>query len=327
MHVACIDIGTVTCRLALADVDGATVTRLTKESRICNLGEGLSETNLLSQSARARVTACCKDFLATVHASPAQAICCTLTSAARDADNSDELVGALREMGLDPQVIPGEVEGRLTFLGVAQDFPGRRIMIADNGGGSTELAVGRLDGGVPHVDYVTSVDVGCRRVTERFLSRQDPPSSDDLAQAHDFAARLFAPAAEKIASLGERPEVAAICGGTATSLVAMSLGLEPYDSSVVHLHALDRATVAHLEERLAAMNEAARAKVVGLQPKRAPVILGGAIAVYELMRAVGVDSLTVSESDLLYGLSISVAVAARAEKSLVAWSPPVTNLR
>ena len=100
---------------------------------------------------------------------------------------------ALASLGLEPLVIPGEIEGALTFLGVAQDFLGQRILVADNGGGSTELACGTLDGSMLDLTFVRSTNVGCRRLTELFLSRTDPPSTADVAEAHAFAARLFSP--------------------------------------------------------------------------------------------------------------------------------------
>ena len=175
-RLACIDIGTVTARLAVADVEGGRVVRLAKHSEICNLGEGVDATGRLRQEAMERVFACARGYVEFAREAGAVAACCTLTSAARDAENSRELGAALDSIGLDPLIIPGQVEGALTFLGVAQDFRGRRILVADNGGGSTELACGSLrDDGTLELDFVRSVDVGCRRVTEKFLSAAPLP--------------------------------------------------------------------------------------------------------------------------------------------------------
>ena len=169
---------------------------------------------------------------------------CTLTSAARDASNSPDLGQALASLGLEPLVIPGEIEGALTFLGVAQDFPGQRILVADNGGGSTELACGTLGGGILDLTFVRSTNVGCRRLTELFLSRTNPPSKADLAEAHAFAARLFSPAIEEggLRCDGEgAPAALVVTGGTATSLVAIRDELVPYDAShAAHQHDSDR---------------------------------------------------------------------------------------
>lgn len=323
-RVACIDIGTVTCRLAVADVVAGKVARLHKRSTICDLGENLTQTGVIGPAAKERVLTCVDAYLEEARRLGVARICCTLTSAARDAGNSSELLDAFARRGLDAQVIPGEVEGSLTLLGVAQDFPGRRVLVADNGGGSTELALGRLGADGLEIGAVRSVDVGCRRVTERFLSAGDPPSDEDVAAAHAFAA---APFDQTVAKLGLRDagaERLVVTGGTVTSLVAIDAALEPYDSAFVHLHELSRATVDELERRLARLTVAQRAELPGLQPKRARVILGGAIAVAELMRATGFETLTVSESDLLYGLALTVDAACEGGPSPVSWEPVIS---
>ena len=335
-RVACIDIGTVTARLAVADVEGGRVLRLAKHSEICNLGEGVDATGRLSQAAMERVFACVRGYVESAREAGAEAACCTLTSAARDAENAPELGAALDSLGLDPLVIPGEIEGALTFLGVARDFAGRRILVADNGGGSTELALGSLrPDGVLDLSFVRSIDVGCRRVTEKFLSAAPLPSKDDLEAAHAFAAEAFAPAVAEggLFAAGDArategaPEHLVVCGGTVTSLVAMSLGLDPYDPTRVHLARLSREEVEGLEARLAGLTVEQRAELPGLQSKRAPVILGGAVAVSELMRQTGFGELVVSESDLLFGLATVASAALTGEGSPVVWKPTMRPLR
>lgn len=324
--VACIDIGTVTCRLAVAEVRGGRVERLAKSSTICDLGEGLSATGRISPAARDRVLACVDRYLPSAREGGARVACCTLTSAARDAENSDELVGALAARGLRPQVIPGQVEGSLTFLGVAQDFGGQRILVADNGGGSTELALGTLGPQGLALDAVRSVDVGCRRVTERFLSAGDPPSGEDVERARAFARGFFeqAVAEERIAQLA--PGRLVVTGGTVTTLVAVRKRLVPYDSSQVHLARLTRGEVEALVDQLASITVEERRALPGIQAKRAPVILGGAVAISELMRATGFDELTVSESDLLFGLSLCEAAAFDGGEAPLPWRPDIALL-
>lgn len=341
-RVACIDIGTVTARLAVADVEGSRVERLAKTSNICNLGVGVDRTRMLDADAMGRVAACCGQYVESAKAAGAEAVCCTLTSAARDARNSGVLEGALKSLGLEPMVIPGEVEGALTFLGVAQDFPGRRIVVADNGGGSTELVLGVLKDGVLDLAFDRSTDVGCRRITDKFLSAGDPPSEADLAAAHGFAAGIFAEAvadgglraggasADGSDSDGEKradaPEALVVCGGTATTLVALDLGLDPYDPARVHLARLGAVRVRELEALLAGKTVAERAELAGIQAKRAPVILGGAVALSELLAQTGFDELVVSESDLLFGLSLAAAAAVEGRPSPVGWRPTMRAL-
>lgn len=328
-RVAVIDIGTVTARLAVADVEGARVVRLAKNSTICNLGEGVAETGRLAQAAMERVFVCVGAYVESARAAGAEVVACTLTSAARDASNSPDLGQALASLGLEPLVIPGEIEGALTFLGVAQDFLGQRILVADNGGGSTELACGTLDGSTLDLTFVRSTNVGCRRLTELFLSRADPPSMADVAEAHAFAARLFSPVlSEGGLRCGGKgaPATLVVTGGTSTSLVAIRDELVPYDASRVHLATLSADDVIGLEGRLAALTEEGRRALPGLQEKRAPVILGGTIAVSELMTQTSFPSLIVSESDLLFGLSITAALTLQGQPSPVVWKPVLRSL-
>ena len=334
-RVAVIDIGTVTARLAVADVSSGRVARLAKSSDIVNLGQDVDRTGRLREDAQRRLLGCVDLYLASAREARAPAVCCTLTSAARDAENAADLLAELDRRGLAAQVIPGEVEGSLTFLGVAQDFGGRRIMVADNGGGSTEVAVGSLadgEGGLA-IEWVRSVDVGCRRLTEKFLAHADPPSEGDLARAHELAAerlsgaiRAASAAAAASGAPAARPERLVVTGGTATTLVAVEKGLEPYDPRQVHLQTLSRTDVDALERRLCGLTVEGRAAHPRIQAKRAPVILGGTVAVAELMRAAGFDELTVSESDLLFGLSIVAASTLDGAPSPLGWRPELTLL-
>lgn len=103
--------------------------RLAKRSQICNLGQDVDKTHRLRQDAMERVFGCVAAYVEEARRAGATSACCTLTSAARDAQNARELGAALASLGLEPMVIPGAVEGSLTFLGVAQDFVGHRILV------------------------------------------------------------------------------------------------------------------------------------------------------------------------------------------------------
>ncbi|MBM6676907.1 phosphatase [Olsenella uli] len=335
-RLACIDIGTVTARLAVADVEGGRVLRLVKHSEICNLGQDVDATGRLDEEAMARVVACVRGYVASAREAGAVAACCTLTSAARDAENAAVLGAELDALGLDPLIIPGQVEGALTFLGVTRDFPGRRVLVADNGGGSTELACGCApEDGPLDLRFVRSIDVGCRRVTEKFLSPEGPDDPGAVARAHEFAAAAFGPtvredglrAAGSEGATDGAPATLVVTGGTVTSLVAVKKELDPYDPAQVHLAELTRADLEELEGRLAALTVAERAELPGLVAKRAPVILGGVVAVLELMRQTGFERLTVSESDLLFGLAIAAETTLRRVESPVGWGPTMRVLR
>ena len=224
-RVAAIDIGTVSSRLSLAEVAGGRVLAARKHTEITDLGQGVDATGRFAADAVARVVDACRVFVDEARAFGAEAVSTTLTSAARDAANAEELLGPLRELGLIPQVIPGEVEARLTFYGVAHDFPGERIAVADSGGGSTEIAVGSYlpESGVLELERVQSLDIGCRRVTDRFLAG-DPPCGADILRAGRWAAEQFE---AYWCDLPDRPERLVAVGGTVTTLVALTHELVP----------------------------------------------------------------------------------------------------
>ena len=218
------------------------------------------------------------------------------TSAARDAENGDDLIARLAQLGVSLQIIPGEREAALSFGGVSSAFGGQRIVVSDVGGGSSEVIVGDA-GQAP--EFVHSFNVGCRRATERFL-HSDPPTADEIAQMRSWVRSVFDEELPDAAILDGCRMVAV--AGTATSVVSMREAMEVYDSSRVHLAQVTMEDMDALLERLAALPLAERCKVVGLEPKRAPVIVAGVVILQEVMRMGGFDAFTVSESDILAGI-------------------------
>lgn len=318
-RVAAIDLGTVSSRLALAEVRAGAIVSLAKQTVITDLGEGVDATRRFCDAAVERVVAACAQFVREACAFGASCTVTTLTSAARDAKNAETLLARLRDLGLSPQVIPGEIEARLTFYGVAHDFPNERIVVADSGGGSTELVVGAYDAaaGVLQLERAESLNIGCRRVTDRFLPG-DPPSSDDIERAAAWSANEFAPYWRSLASL---PERLVAVGGTVTTLVALAHELEPYDASFVHLHDLSLAEIDACLERMHGASVAEIAQLKGIQPKRAHVIRAGAIIMRELMRTGGYEHLTVSENSLLAGMASTVGEFLDSGRTVIGWQP------
>ncbi len=330
--VAAIDLGTVSSRLVLAQVEGGAIVESSKHTEITDLGEGVDATGRFCEAAVERVLAACRMFVDEARAFGAACICTTCTSAARDASNAALLLDGLRELGLEPQVIPGEVEARLTFFGVAHDFAGERIIVADSGGGSTELATGvyapergvfALERGVFALEGTRSLDIGCRRVTERFFSAL-PPARGELTAAAAWAGEQFAAYFEGLPSNFERAERLVAVGGTVTTLVALVHELEPYDSSFVHLRELSLDQVSAAIERMSALDAEGIAALPGVQPKRAGVILAGAVVIRELMRAGGYDTLTVSENSLLAGMAATINETLDGATPTIGWTPSLS---
>ena len=344
MLLAAIDIGTVTARLALAQVEDGHVIRMAKYTEIVNLGEGVDTTKRLLPEAIHRCVGCVSSYVDHARKEGAEAVVCTLTSAARDAENAPDLGMGLASLGLEPMIIPGEIEGALTFLGVSHDFENHRILVADSGGGSTELVVGTLAGqpaaqgagqqlggqqlegqqfGGQQLDinFVESVDLGCRRLTERFNLSSDYPSAEDIDGAHKMAAQMMSEAIGRAQQQCAAPELLVGVGGTATSLIAIRDHLDPYDPAKVHLNHISLDEVLQIEGLLASKTLKEREDITGLQAKRAPVMLAGTILLAELMKNSGFKHLVVSESDLLFGLVVTAAAVHQGKQSPVIWKP------
>lgn len=324
MRIACIDIGTVSVRMLVSDVEGTTTLRSIKQSRLCNLGEGLTKTGKLSSAAIERVCTAVAEFIELARAAGATHVTSTLTSAARDAQNTAELLTRLEALGAAPQVIPGEVEAKLTFCGVAHDFCGQQILVADNGGGSTELALGTLDAtGALNVDWAESAQVGCRRVTELFLP-SDPSTASEIAQAHDFCVRTFLDQPHNPSDA--QPAWVVATGGTATSLVAIEQALDPYDASRVHLSHLSSQVVDKSLSMLASLTTEERRCVVGLQPRRAPLIVAGTIILRSLLDVCGAQEFVVSEKSLLAGLTQVTSATLSGSPKPFGWEPTIAPI-
>lgn len=323
MRIAAVDLGTVSSRLALARVRDGNIVELTKHSVITDMGRGVDAAGAFNTEAIDRVERACSRFADEVRAFGAEATCMTLTSAARDAANANELTGKLAALGFIPQVIPGEIEARLTFLGVAHDFPSERIAVADPGGGSTEIVVGSYlpEASTLDLEHVRSLDIGCRRLTDRFFTAI-PPAAGELEAASGWAHEQFA---SYWSTFGEHPARLISVGGTVSTLVALEHELVPYDSAFVHLHDLALDEVEHQLARMRPLSVSDIADLKGMQPERAPMMLAGSVIIRELMRAGGYDVLTVSESSLLAGVVATVDEALRGASPTTGWTPELAR--
>ena len=226
-----------------------------------------------------------------------------LTSAVRDAANGADFADAVRERwGLEPHVLSGDEEARLTFLGATGErdpADGTPTLVIDIGGGSTELVIGTGR----EMDYHVSNQAGVVRQTERHL-RSDPPSWGECgALARDAREILSAGVPERWRrAVGHAIAVA----GTATSMASIAQELEPYDPDKVEGYVLSVAECRAICERLAGLTVAERREVRGLHPDRAPTIVAGAIILVETLALFGLDALEVSEHDILRGAAIDL---------------------
>jgi exopolyphosphatase/guanosine-5'-triphosphate,3'-diphosphate pyrophosphatase len=309
MRVAVVDIGTNSTRLLLADVDerSGALTELERRTTVTRLGQGLEANGALADEAIARAFAALDEYRAAIdsHGGADRSIA-VLTSAVREASNGASFADRVRdEYGLDARTIPGAEEARLTFLGATSerapaedgDAP---IVVIDIGGGSTELVVGRGR----TVEFFESTQAGVVRQTERHITT-DPPDPDELADLADEIRAIFTDALPEDVRGAVRAAVGV--AGTATSMAAMDLDLEPYDPERVHGHVVSLARIEELLARLAAMTEEQRRHVAGLQPDRAPTIVAGAVLLIEALRAFRLEEVEVSEHDILRGAALDAA--------------------
>lgn len=302
---AAIDIGTVTCRMLVADVlpDGS-IKELDKEYEITNLGEGVDATGFLKPEAIERTVAAVARYCAVRDALGSNIPTIAMaTSASRDAQNVQLFVSSLAKLGVELSVIPGGEEAQLSFAGASSDFAGERLLVSDIGGGSTELVLG-VGGDAP--SWMHSFNVGCRRVTEKFL-HSDPPATCELAQARAWVRAELGPLFSQGLEAAGAPERLVAVAGTATTVVSVRDKMATYDSAKVHGQLVTRAQLDEVFERLAAMPVEQRQQVVGLDPKRAAVIVAGFMVLQELLDLAGMGGFTVSEHDILHGMLLRVA--------------------
>ena len=224
------------------------------------------------------------------------------TSAVRDASNRDAFVAMVRRHAdTDPEVIAGEEEARLSFLGGTRGLPTEDgpFLLVDIGGGSTEFVVGREPG---RADRATSTQMGSVRLTERHLHR-DPPAADEIEAVRQAASSVLSEAESAVPEIHTARTFVSVAG-TATTIQAIALGLDRYDPDAIHRSWLRLADAERTLADLAAMTNVERAAIPVMAPGRGDVIVAGAVILTAAMRRFGFDRTLVSETDILWGLAL-----------------------
>jgi exopolyphosphatase/guanosine-5'-triphosphate,3'-diphosphate pyrophosphatase len=333
MRIAALDYGTVTSRLLIADVSGTVITPLLKRSIITHLGEGLEKTGIISDAARKRVLAASRDFLQAIAAVsgqpdfrpvdasetdlvdrlPPMTIRAVATSAMRDAANRADLISELERLGIAVEIIAGQQEAQLCFTGTLSGFDrnqiaGKNLMVVDVGGGSTELTVGAVDRprGSSMVLKSHSFDVGARRVTDRWL-HTDPPTVRQLSDARAWIREQFRSWFVELEFNGLKIDQIIAVSGTPTTLISIRDGMVTYDADRVHGSVFSLVDLQRVSDDLSQLTLEARKQVVGLQPERAPVAVGGMMVLEEVLKLSGLDQATVSETDILQGIILQAS--------------------
>lgn len=315
VRVAAVDCGTNSIRLLVADVNPVTgeLRELTRRMEIVRLGQGVDRTGRLAPEALERTFTACRQYAEAIRELGASRVRFVATSATRDAENRADFVQGVRHLlGVTPEVISGDEEAELSFVGATRELTGvglpRPYLVVDIGGGSTELVAGGET-----VVAARSVDVGCVRLTERHLVRDgavtDPPTAQQAA-----AIRADADAAVDLAGQTvELGQVRTLIGlaGSVTTLAAMHLKLTEYDPAAIHHSRLPVDRVRELTQWLLTATHAQRAEVPAMHPGRVDVIASGAVILLTIMERTGVEEVVVSEHDILDGIAFHTALDAR----------------
>lgn len=283
MRYAAVDIGTNSCRLLIAEADAEKgLSSLHKELDTTRVGEGVNQSGLINPDAMERTLLTLSRFWETMQDFRVEKYRAIATSAVREAHNGAEFIRRVRERSrVEVDIVDGQEEAGLSYLGVKQDLKlPRAPLVVDLGGGSTEFIC-------PEEKLLLSIHLGAVRATEADMY---------AAQMEE----LLDPLGKFKEQLLYRPLV--LVGGTASTLVAVKLGLEKYNAELIHGQILSRTEIGDLYNLLEKMPLALRRRLPGLQPERADIINKGALIVLMIMEVLGKKEITVSESDLLQGI-------------------------
>jgi exopolyphosphatase/guanosine-5'-triphosphate,3'-diphosphate pyrophosphatase len=300
--IASVDLGTNSTRVLVARPADGRLEILDRRNTITRLGQGVGSSGRLAPEAVDRTLACLRDYREILDHHGVERVRVAATSASRDAANRDELFDAVEALiGTRPELLSGEEEGRLSFRGATCELDPAigPFLVVDIGGGSTEFIVG-----TDRVEGVMSVDVGCVRLTEKFILH-DPPQAEELSACISLTDAYLDDVVREIPAAAEARTLVGLAG-TVTTVAAVEIGLETYDRDRIHHFHLTREAAEDVFRTLATEPRADRIHNPGLEEARADVIVGGCCVLVALFRRFGFDEMIVSESDILDGLALSL---------------------
>jgi len=300
-RVAAIDCGTNSIRLLIADITIGKFQEVLRTMEIVRLGQGVDENKSFHPDAIVRTLTAVKSFRDLIASKGVEKIRFCATSATRDAANRDLFIDGVREiLGVQVEVIPGEEEARLSFLGATKELDQNQspFLVVDIGGGSTEFVLGS-----EKVDSAKSVNIGCVRMSERHLTSQ-PPTMDQIAKAIvdiDFAISQAA----SVVPITTAKSLIAVAG-TATTVAAAALELSECDRYAIHLSRISAEKVHKVAQMFQSMSKDKIASLGYMHPGRVDVITAGSLVLSRIMAATGASEFVASESDILDGIAWSL---------------------
>ncbi len=300
-RVAAIDCGTNSIRLLVADITNGKFQEVLRTMEIVRLGQGVDENKSFHPDAIVRTLTAVKSFRDLIASKGVEKIRFCATSATRDAANRDLFIDGVREiLGVQVEVIPGEEEARLSFLGATKELDQNQspFLVVDIGGGSTEFVLGS-----EKVDSAKSVNIGCVRMSERHLTSQ-PPTMDQIARAIVDIDLAITQAASVVPITTAKSLIAV--AGTATTVAAAALELSEYDRYAIHLSRISAEKVHKVAQMFQSMSKDEIASLGYMHPGRVDVITAGSLVLSRIMAATGASEFVASESDILDGIAWSL---------------------
>jgi exopolyphosphatase/guanosine-5'-triphosphate,3'-diphosphate pyrophosphatase len=301
VRVAAIDCGTNSLRLLVTDFVDDRLLDVRRRMEIVRLGQGVDKTGRIDPAALERTLTVLKEYAEEIERLEAERVRMVATSATRDAENRAEFVAGVRDiLGVEPEVVTGDEEAELSFVGGTRELPVRLApyLVVDIGGGSSEFVLGSGT-----VDAAVSVDIGCVRLTERHF-HSDPPTADEVASATaDIDGALEAVCA--VVPVGHGRTLIGLAGSV-TTVAALAMELDEYDPEQIHLSRIGFADVTRVTDQLLQMNHNERAALPVIHSGRIDVIAAGALVLARLMQRFGYGDIMASEHDILDGIAWSI---------------------
>jgi exopolyphosphatase/guanosine-5'-triphosphate,3'-diphosphate pyrophosphatase len=300
-RVAAIDCGTNSIRLLIADITDDNFNEVLRTMEIVRLGQGVDQNKVFHPDAIDRTLKAVELFRDQIASKGVEKIRFCATSATRDATNRNLFIDGVRQiLGIEVEVIPGEEEAELSFIGATKELrqSDAPFLVVDIGGGSTEFVFGS-----EKVDFAKSVNIGCVRMSERHLNTQ-PPSMAQIAQAIVDIDIAITQAAVVVPITTAKTLVAV--AGTATTVAAAALELNNYDRHLIHLSRISASNVHKVAASFQSMNKDQISSLGFMHPGRVDVITAGSLVLSRIMAATGASEFIASESDILDGMAWSL---------------------
>jgi len=293
VKVASIDLGSNSTRLLIADITNGTLTTIYKEHQVTRMADKLSESKIISKESTNRVLKVLASYFKNINRYNIENIQIVGTAALRDAKNSQEITKLIeKKFGYEVDIVSGEEEGVLTSVGVLNSLGClENFLIVDIGGRSTEFIY----------DYdkkivSKSLNVGVVSLSELFFNELPPPENSVLLAQEYIEDNLFE------SNIFDRRMLVGVAG-TFTSLASIFLEQTQFNEKEIHLTELKNEDVFKINNKLLKLNEPQIiTKYKGLDPKRAKTIQAGILLAKEIISKYNVNSIKVSNSDILEGL-------------------------